>query len=890
MAKTNTNVKWHVAYKFIAERLQEFYKKNKVNSGKQLFKLCIDNIEFTNKNKWIDKFQPRYNVESLDPFHIFSSFNASGLSDEKRIDRINVFLNAIASSKFYNSIDFTGCPTPFVVKMVGARKEEVQREIWDVFQKIMRQKHKALNQQVFDKLPNWYGINISSFTIFLFWIDSDDFLPLDENTNKFLIEANIYSKKPNDYKSYKNLVPKQGVNIYREIAKNAYDFKDHTLEGQMLLRKVADFLNRNASSKIQETNFKIIAIRPLDGISPKFLKVLIKDDIYTFYNCYDFSDLERIKYLKEKDVKLYSIKGLSNTLDINISAIVGKNGSGKSSITELFYLAINNFAKSVLGNKCELEMVQEIKVELYFYINTLYKIQIDSDIVSVLKYENHTTYFSTPTEISIVKDELASFFYTIAVNYSHHSLNSLEIGNWIQHLFHKNDGYEVPLVINPMRTLGNYNINTENGLAKTRLLANILEPISDNIDDKNLREITENGRSAKTLLLTLNLEKVKYLYDKHPFPSVSYQSKILKKVYTYFDVRINNKNDITRCADKYIYKKLVNISRTYFRYRKYVENGKELKIKLLDEYLKKLKDDNSHIAYKLKQAINFLKYTHLKHHDIDKPLDVEILSNNIENVIEKNLSIEKLETILLVPPSFFKIEILLNDNSNFDYLSSGEKQRIHIVNSLIYHLYNINSVSENQGSVKYSYVNILFDEIELYFHPEMQRTFISYLIGCLKKIRLEDIIGLNFCFVTHSPFILSDIPANNILFLNIDGKPKKDIDKLKTFGANIHDLLSDSFFLEKGFIGKFAEEKINSVINWCNEIDDKLTEQNTISQEERLSTDEAKQIIDIIDDPIIKIKLIEMFAKKVGKNFEIARLTAQKDFISEKLKQLGHND
>ena len=47
----------------------------------------------------------------------------------------------------------------------------------------------------------------------------------------------------------------------------------------------------------------------------------------------------------------------------------------------------------------------------------------------------------------------------------------------------------------------------------------------------------------------------------------------------------------------------------------------------------------------------------------------------------------------------------------------------------------------------------------------------------------------------------------------VDGL-KKD----KTFGANIHTLLSDSFFLEDGLIGEFAKGKINEIIDFYKRI------------------------------------------------------------------------
>ncbi len=107
-------------------------------------------------------------------------------------------------------------------------------------------------------------------------------------------------------------------------------------------------------------------------------------------------------------------------------------------------------------------------------------------------------------------------------------------------------------------------------------------------------------------------------------------------------------------------------------------------------------------------------------------------------------------------------------------------------------------------------------------------------------------------FTTHSPFLLSDIPKENIIFFN---------DKLstkETFGANIHTLLSDSFFMEDGLMGEFAKTKIEDVVNFLQE------KKTTIK-----SHKEAKQIIDIIGEPILQMRLERMLDDyKLRKNIE----------------------
>ena len=131
----------------------------------------------------------------------------------------------------------------------------------------------------------------------------------------------------------------------------------------------------------------------------------------------------------------------------------------------------------------------------------------------------------------------------------------------------------------------------------------------------------------------------------------------------------------------------------------------------------------------------------------------------------------------------------------FNTLSSGEKQITYILCSLFYYLHCLDSSSrfykgwhEREEHIQYEHINVIFDEIELYFHPEMQREFISRLLHGLQQLPFETVRSVHFLMVTHSPFVLSDIPIQNILFLQKNGKKAPMNDKV-SFGANIHTML-----------------------------------------------------------------------------------------------------
>lgn len=79
----------------------------------------------------------------------------------------------------------------------------------------------------------------------------------------------------------------------------------------------------------------------------------------------------------------------------------------------------------------------------------------------------------------------------------------------------------------------------------------------------------------------------------------------------------------------------------------------------------------------------------------------------------------------------------------------------------------------------------------------------------------DKIRSINIIVVTHSPFILSDITHNNVLYLedgeavNVNGK---------TFGANYYDLLYNSFFFDKNAIGEVATRVITKMIQHTGEL------------------------------------------------------------------------
>jgi hypothetical protein len=235
--------------------------------------------------------------------------------------------------------------------------------------------------------------------------------------------------------------------------------------------------------------------------------------------------------------------------------------------------------------------------------------------------------------------------------------------------------------------------------------------------------------------------------------------------------------------------------------------------------LSDIQGDSSHVTLKFRQAVYYLKYPSLRKFvnsviESNKPVELDKYQRVINSLINSEQA-ENLTTAQLLPPAIFKLDFYLDDQdkSSFSNASSGECQLVSVLSSIIYHIRNVDSVDEGK---RYNYVAILLDEIELYFHPNMQRHFIRKLLETLSKLNNE-LYGIHVLFATHSPFILSDIQQQKILKLR-NGIAEQNENGYNTFAANIHDLLADEFFLNEGYMGAFAQKEIETAINLLNYI------------------------------------------------------------------------
>lgn len=541
---------------------------------------------------------------------------------------------------------------------------------------------------------------------------------------------------------------------------------------------------------------------------------------------------------------------------------------------------------------------------------------------------NHMKGFQLMNNKMVDKDILditRNLFYTIVINYSPHAYLESNYGKqcqrpftyraWIASLFHKNDGYKAPLTITPYRDRGILDMQRENYLNRARVTAlliyyqqkgdrfingyqlNRIEYILDShrlIDKFDIKKFVRDPEEYDLIKDSID-QKRSYILDDFRNILGNNQS-IAHDILTCFDIHYSTvDDDVLMIAYLYLVYKVVSTAGTYPSLKEWAGLGNDM-MNVFNGYSMTINDvgtwkrddtkalckslkQNSHITLKIRQTICFINiWKNLS--EAEKCIFTTRAFDYIEYAKYIGTLSELDDIMETLPPPFFNPTIymdLKDDGGNggcvdLSDISSGQFQFVHTMSNIAYHIENLLSVKEEKR-VKYRYVNIMMDEIEMCYHPEYQRTFVYEIVGMIKRLRINERCAVNILMSTHSPFVLSDIPQSNVLYIDKGKDVSCEMD-INTFAANVNELLNKSFFLSNGFMGEFAKEKIESLVAYLS---------NKDCNDGYWSEKKAFDIINFVGDEVVRYQLKKLYHKRFGDN------NCYRDWIVQEAKRLGIN-
>lgn len=216
------------------------------------------------------------------------------------------------------------------------------------------------------------------------------------------------------------------------------------------------------------------------------------------------------------------------------------------------------------------------------------------------------------------------------------------------------------------------------------------------------------------------------------------------------------------------------------------------------------------------------------------------LAANLHFSYANNAIRERSQQTFTIDYSPYSIELLQRYAENMSFskfididwmgLSSGQKAYLNLFSKL---------TSALQRTTQKDIV-LLIDEGDLYLHPKWQVEFLYRLLSILSTASTGNI---QVVLTSHSPLLLSDLPKQNIQILGVpDLKPD-----IETFGANLYDLYAGPLFLEGMTSGLFSSLKIAEFMQF-------IKRKDFVSSEKEYIED----FLRILGDEIYKYKFEEL--------------------------------
>lgn len=577
----------------------------------------------------------------------------------------------------------------------------------------------------------------------------------------------------------------------------------------------------------------------------------INEEELNFSDQFEIDLVDNNLVIKEKEYHQPSI--YSNHIS-NLSLLVGKNGTGKSTILES--IALNGYYKN--------KFLKSFHTLVIFFIGKAehdgkeypcFYIELDSYVARRIENIKQTGVYVLVDDSFIQIDKRTKFFRETNIPEDYHRRNLISYIrmqpniDWLARKEYINETFNRGRFTTQVSSFGR--------------LSDLIQFISENDD---LKIVPEIEIKIKSQLPYQSAAQLFYLYHVTNLGQHNSFDSFYRKFYKKNQIKVynvDNRNIIPGFQGEqfiinYLERKLLNLIEIERR-----KTDQEL-IRILDRITQERK---GYFPWYLNQQGKEYSITQIRSEDRPRRTETSELFYDVEAKRSSNVLLKQDRTryfkdcirYLVRAISIFseeyvqsKVEILENllDSGN---IAASEPTKWKTSVAQISSQEQRESIqtlvdSEKDLSVKFSKISdgesvflntfstifstlrddkydnkiILLDEPDLNLHPELARNFINTLNNIIEKYFVGN--SLQLIISTHSPYIVTDVPKKSVFNL-IDWKDYLgEIDSLRSeqrilirnaevsFGANLFDLMSDSFFL-KATIGEFAKEKIIQMSN-----------------------------------------------------------------------------
>jgi predicted ATP-binding protein involved in virulence len=534
------------------------------------------------------------------------------------------------------------------------------------------------------------------------------------------------------------------------------------------------------------------------------------------------------------------IKNYFPSMIDNVSAIVGENGSGKSSIIEFL---LENLTEGIATGNPEAIIIKwdyqtarfHIYISTQLFKNLNHNLPIDQDFSHELRYSITESLIIYYTNSFYDRIDLSGISGLLNISFKNQFLSQGPDGNKINEVGPQLiEGFQNFMFAEYWRILrfmqSGIKIDIDFRLPKYLILSNSPSYFMDIPATQKL----------------FNLLQSKYPSDKALVSSSEKFAEVTNMI---------AKNRIKKDAPpKVIFKtnlETVIIYDNFFHHPEIMMDYLKDKISLdtsgIDALIRSILGGGEYYQ----KVLNFLTATDEILDSYAENYDSENIWINTDSIPEATLLnyIRLLKDIMHHNSRFLIIQFGFNSKT-VDSLSSGELAILSLL-SRFYALSRGEQIFSNLHVNKHAI--ILIDEGELYLHPSWQKKLINILASNLPLILTD--ARLQIILTSHSPFVLSDLPKSKVSFIV---KPSSRttgsqiLEHNQTLAANIHTLFADAFFMEDGFTGNYAKRIIDQVIR----------DLNTTKEIDGERREDIRRIIIAIGEPILKKKLNEMYHEK----------------------------